>query len=78
MVEHRGPGRLWFRVSVVDGAIVYESVRFDVFGVAFPGWLTPRAKGRVSATEQGWVAEIEVQAPVVGLLTGYTATLGGD
>ena len=75
MVECRAPGRLFFQVSVVEGAVVYESVRFSVFGLVVPSWLAPRATGRVTATENGWQAEISVVAPVVGLLTGYTARL---
>jgi hypothetical protein len=73
MVEHRGPGRLWFRVDATPDEIKYESVRFDVFGIVLPRWMTPQATGRVAPTDDGWQVEIEVRAPVVGLLTGYWA-----
>lgn len=75
MVECRGPGRLWFRVHATPNEIKYESVRFSVFGIVFPRWMMPRATGRVTPTDTGWQVEIEVRAPIVGLLTGYEAVI---
>ncbi|MEX2244824.1 MAG: DUF4166 domain-containing protein [Fimbriimonadaceae bacterium] len=75
MVEHRGPGRLWFSVSVTDGAVVYESVCASVFGVALPRSMTPRVTGRVSPAEDGWQTQVEVSAPLLGLLCAYSVRM---
>ncbi len=75
MVEHRGPGRLWLCVSVIDGAVVYESVRASVFGVFLPRSMTPRVTGRVTPTNDGWQTQVEVTTPVFGLLCAYSVRM---
>jgi hypothetical protein len=75
MVEHRGVGQLWFSVSLIDGEVRYETVRATLFGVTLPKTLTPRATGRVTATEDGWRTQIEVTAPLVGLLCAYSVVM---
>jgi hypothetical protein len=75
MVENRSVGRLWFSVSLVDDEVRYETARATLFGVTLPKALTPRATGRVTATEDGWQTQIEVTAPLVGLLCAYSVVM---
>jgi hypothetical protein len=75
MVEHRGFGQLWFAVTIVEGEVHYETVRASLFGLVLPRSLTPRATGRVIATEDGWQTQIEVSAPLVGLLCAYSVKM---
>jgi len=54
---------------------VYESVRASVFGVSLPRSMTPRVTGRVTPTDDGWQTQVEVSAPVFGLLCAYSVRM---
>jgi hypothetical protein len=79
LLERFGPFELRLDLRVEDGTLRYEpgGAGVRLFGkvVAIPRWLAPRIAGRVSADGEQARVQIEVAAPLVGFVMGYSGSV---
>jgi len=77
--ERFGLFELRLDLRAEDGTLRYEPAGAGVrlFGqvVAIPRWLAPRVAGRVSAHGEQARVQIEVAAPLVGFVIGYSGSV---
>ena len=61
LVERSGLGRVFFDLSVDDGALLYRQASLRVAGLPLPRSLSPRVTAIVSAAMEGWHVSVTVR-----------------
>ena len=61
LVERAGLGRVFFDLSVDDGALLYRQASLHVAGLPLPCSLSPRVSAIVSAAVEGWHVDVTVR-----------------
>jgi hypothetical protein len=79
LLESFGLFELSLDLRVEDGELRYEplaaGLRLPGCVLPMPRWLSPRVAGRVSAEGDRVRVEIEVEAPVLGFVIGYSGSV---
>ena len=61
LVERAGLGRVFFDLSVDEGALLYRQASLQVAGLPLPCSLSPRVSAIVSAAVEGWHVDVTVR-----------------
>jgi hypothetical protein len=73
LVEKDGPVSIGFKLTVEQDSICYKQVYMKYMGFPIPGFFSLKSKAKATEEENGWRVEVEVRAPVVGLILKYKA-----
>lgn len=75
MREVNGPGCIEIEMSREGQDLVYQSQCARWAGLKLPRYISPQIIARVTPTEQGWTAKVEISMPLAGRLCTYTAEI---
>jgi hypothetical protein len=79
LVEAIGPTQCWFRLSVAEGALVFDHVKSAFgqrwFALPLPRWLAPRVEGRAEPSSESVLVRVFIYAPFFGLLVSYEGSV---
>ena len=78
LIEAAGPVRFAFDVTADDTSMRFTIRRAWFLGIPIPRPLAPRVSAVVTANADGWSVDVQVMAPVVGLLVRYAGILTSD
>lgn len=72
LVEVLGPVSMFHTLHLEGQALVHQSERTYIFGLALPRWLAPSARAIGTPTSTGWNVEVEVAFPFFGSVLKYS------
>lgn len=71
LIEAAGPLRAGFRVVAGPDGLRFGLARAWLCGLPLPRVLMPRTTAEARARERGWLLDVQVEAPFIGLLAAY-------
>jgi hypothetical protein len=71
LIEAAGPLRFGFRLHVGADGLRFQFAGAWLWGVPLPRLISPRVEALAAGTETGWIIQVRVEMPLLGMLAEY-------